>query len=91
MEADVAAARAEREEAIRARHEAEDRAGCLQLEVNRLLEELRRQQETARASDAVRGQLDKVTHVSVYVYCRHLVARYETLLVAMRRIPHSEQ
>lgn len=66
FESDLAAARAEAEEAVRARREAEDRADRLQLEVNRLLEELRREQENYKSAESVRKQLEiEIREISV--------------------------
>lgn len=66
FEADLAAARAEADEAVRARREAEDRADRLQIEVNRLLEELRREQENYKNAETVRKQLEvEIREISV--------------------------
>jgi len=57
-EGDLAAISADAEEAHKARRAAEERADRLQLEVNRLIEELRREQENYKNADSVRKSLE---------------------------------
>jgi chromosome segregation ATPase len=58
MEADFQAMHADLDEAINARRAAEERADRLQLEVNRLADELRQEQDNFRNADALRKQLE---------------------------------
>jgi chromosome segregation ATPase len=58
MEADFQAMHADLDESISARRAAEERADRLQLEVNRLTDELRQEQDNFRNADAHRKQLE---------------------------------
>ena len=65
-ETDLASLHAEAEEATRYRREAEDRADRLQIEVNRLIEELRREQDNYKSAENVRKQLEvEIREISV--------------------------
>jgi len=66
FESELSSLRAEADEATRARREAEDRADRLQLEVNRLIEELRREQDNYKNAEGVRKQLEiEIREISV--------------------------
>ena len=58
MEADFQTMSADLDEAINARRAADERADKLQLEVNRLIDELRHEQENYRNAEALRRQLE---------------------------------
>lgn len=58
MESDIAAMQADLDEALNARRNAEDRADRLQMEVNRLMEELRQEQENYKNAEGLRKQLE---------------------------------
>ena len=58
MEADFQTMHADLDEAINARRGADERADRLQIEVNRLTEELRQEQENYRNTDGLRKQLE---------------------------------
>jgi len=58
MEADFQSMHADLDEAIRAKRAAEERADRFQIEVNRLTEELRQEQENYRNAESLRKQLE---------------------------------
>lgn len=58
FEADLLALQAEAEEANKARRAAEERGDRLQLEVNRLIEELRREQDNYKNAESLRKSLE---------------------------------
>lgn len=58
LEADVASLQAAYDEANNGRRAAEERADRLQLEVNRLFEELRQEQDNFKKADTIRKALE---------------------------------
>lgn len=58
MEADIQAMQADLDDAINSRRASDERADRLQIEVNRLTEELRQEQDNFRNSDSLRKQLE---------------------------------
>lgn len=58
LEADVLSLQAAHDEAVNGRRAAEERADRLQLEVNRLFEELRQEQDNFKKADGIRKALE---------------------------------
>ena len=58
MESDLGAMHTDLDEALKARRDAEERADRIQMEVNRLVEELRVEQDNYRQADTVRRQME---------------------------------
>ena len=66
FEADMASLQAEYEETLRGRRDAEDRADRLQMELNRVMEELRREQENYKNAESIRKSLEvEIREISV--------------------------